>query len=182
MKLAKGILRLLGWKVIYSVPDYPKAIICVAPHTSNWDFILGELVWTSLGHRAGFLMKSTWFFWPLGCFFRAIGGVPVPRGKKRKGRSVTEVVVEKFNRAERLNLAITPEGTRSRTADWHTGFLRIAQTAQVPIILGALDYGTKTVHLEQTFTPTGDLEADMRYIKDYYAPYVGKYPQKFTTE
>lgn len=82
MNLSKWILRIAGWKVIITEPDYPKCIICVAPHTSNWDFILGELAITSVGRRAGFLMKESWFFFPLGYFFRAIGGIPVPRKKK----------------------------------------------------------------------------------------------------
>ncbi len=96
-KLSAAILRLLGWRVTITIPDYPKSIVCVAPHTSNWDFVLGELAYTSVGRKAGFLMKDTWFFWPLGCFFRAIGGIAVPR-RRRGARSVTEVVVEKFKR------------------------------------------------------------------------------------
>lgn len=73
MNAAGLILKLFGWKVSITVPDYTKCIICVAPHTSNWDFVLGELAYASVGRKAGFLMKDTWFFWPLGCFFRAIG-------------------------------------------------------------------------------------------------------------
>ena len=81
-KLSAAILRLLGWRVTITIPDYPKSIVCVAPHTSNWDFVLGELAYTSVGRKAGFLMKDTWFFWPLGCFFRAIGGIAVPRRRR----------------------------------------------------------------------------------------------------
>ncbi|MDE6436075.1 MAG: acyltransferase, partial [Muribaculaceae bacterium] len=75
MNLSGLILKAFGWKVKVSVPDYPKCIICVAPHTSNWDFIIGKLAYASIGRKAGFLMKDTWFFWPMGCLFRAIGGV-----------------------------------------------------------------------------------------------------------
>ena len=84
MNLAAHILRLMGWKVSVDVPDLPRCIICVAPHTSNVDFLLGELAIRSVGRSAGFLMKKSWFFWPLGFFFRKIGGVPVDR---RPGRS-----------------------------------------------------------------------------------------------
>ena len=83
MNFSGFILKLFGWKVDITVPDFPKCIICVAPHTSNWDFILGELAIRSVGRRAGFLMKSSWFFFPLGYFFRAIGGIPVERKKKK---------------------------------------------------------------------------------------------------
>lgn len=180
-KFATWLLKVLGWKVTYTVPRYPKSIVCVAPHTSNWDFMLGELAYTSLGRKAGFLMKDTWFVWPLGYFFRAIGGIAVPR--RRKGaRSVTEVVVEKFKHSDELTIAITPEGTRSRTTQWHTGFLRIALEAKVPVVLGAFDFPTKNIYLERTFEPTGDIEADMKAIKEYYKPFRGKYADKFTTE
>lgn len=181
MNISAKILGFFGWKVKISIPDYPKCIICVAPHTSNWDFILGELAYTSIGRKAGFLMKDTWFFWPLGTFFRAIGGIAVPRRKAGKG-SLTDFLVAKFNNTERLVLAITPEGTRSRTTQWHTGFLHIAMQAQVPIALGAFDYPTKRILVEHTFEPTGNIDADMRAIKNFYAPYTGKYPDKFTTE
>lgn len=179
MNISGKILKLFGWKVDITVPDYPKCIICVAPHTSNWDFILGELAIRSVGRKAGFLMKSSWFFFPLGCLFRAIGGVPVERGKK-KG-SLVESLVHRFNTEQRLKLAITPEGTRRRVADWHTGFLRIAYEANVPIVLGAIDAPSKHITITEVFEPTGDIQADLMYIKMYYRNYVGLRPDKFTT-
>lgn len=180
MNLARKILELCGWKVDISVPDVNKCIICVAPHTSNWDFIIGKLAYRSVGRTAGFLMKSSWFFWPLGCFFRSIGGIPVHTAKK--GESLTAAVVEKFKSSIRMQLAITPEGTRSRQADWHTGFLRIAMEADLPVMLGVIDYAKKEVSVTEEFFPTGNVEADMRRVKDYYKGAKGKYPDKFTTE
>ena len=179
--LSGFLLRLFGWKVRITVPDYPKCIICVAPHTSNRDFVVGKLAYASVGRKAGFLMKDTWFFWPLGCFFRAIGGIPVPR-KKRSSRSLTEIVSEKFEAVDRLTLAITPEGTRSRTDQWHTGFLHIARNAHVTIALGVIEFSRKEVFIEKTFTPSGDVQADLRAVKDYYKQFQGKYPDKFTAE
>lgn len=181
MNLSKWILRIAGWKVIITEPDYPKCIICVAPHTSNWDFILGELAITSVGRRAGFLMKESWFFFPLGYFFRAIGGIPVPRKKKNK-QSLTEFVISKFNSAKRMTLAITPEGTRSRTTQWHTGFLHMAYEAKVPLLLAAIDGASKTVFLTERFIPTGNVEADMKVIKKYYKQFTGIYPEKFSAD
>ena len=181
MNLAGRILKLFGWTVRVSVPDYPKCIICVAPHTSNWDFIIGKLAYASVRRKAGFLMKDTWFFWPLGCFFRSIGGIPVPR-RKRGERPLTDIIVERFEAADRLAIAITPEGTRSRTCEWHTGFLRIAERAQVPIVLAAIDFHTKIAKIERTFEPVGDVETDMRAIKEYYRPFKGKYPEKFCAD
>ena len=178
MNLASYILRLFGWKVRITVPDVPKCIICVAPHTSNWDFILGKLAYASVGRTAGFLMKSTWFFWPLGVFFRSIGGIPVER--RKKGGSLTQYVIEKFKTSERLQLAITPEGTRSRQPNWHTGFLHIAVEAGVPVMLGVLDYGNKEVVVADEFIPTGDVERDLCFVKAYYKAVQAKYPNKFT--
>ncbi len=168
-----------GWTVRCTVPDYPKSIICVAPHTSNWDFILGKLAYASLGRKAGFLMKSSWFFFPLGLIFKAIGGIPVNR--KVHG-DLTTALIHKFNTTDQLNIAITPEGTRSLTTRWHTGFLRIAYGAGIPIILGVIDFGTRSLLLEQTFTPTGDFDADLRAIKDFYKSYTGRFPEKFSAE
>ncbi len=180
MNLSELILKALGWKVSVTVPDFPRCIICVAPHTSNWDFILGKLAYASVHRKAGFLMKSSWFFFPLGCLFRAIGGVPVER--KNKSVSLVEVLTERFRSSERLALAITPEGTRSRTDLWHTGFLAIARNADVPIVLGVLDYGSKRILIESVFEPTGDTEADIRAIKAYYKPFKARYPDKFSTD
>lgn len=178
MWLSRQILRMDGWTVNITVPDYPKCIICVAPHTSNWDFILGKLAYASVGRKAGFLMKEAWFFFPLGLIFKAMGGIPV----RKTNSSLVAALVVKFNNSERLTLAITPEGTRSRTSNWRHGFLHIAYEANVPIVLGAIDFATKRIIIEQTFEPSGDVEKDMRAIKDYYRPFVGKYPEKFTTE
>lgn len=180
MWFSKAILKIAGWTVKVTVPDYPKCLICVAPHTSNWDFILGKLAYATTGRKAGFLMKASWFFFPMGTIFRAMGGIPVPR--RKKGTSLVDALVDKFNSSDRLVLAITPEGTRSRTSQWHTGFLHIARRAGIPIALGAIDFGKKEITITDTFTPTGDTEADMRRIKDYYRNFTAKYPEKFTTE
>ena len=180
MNLAARILRLAGWHVSVSVPDVPKCIICVAPHTSNWDFILGKLAYAAVGRKAGFLMKSQWFFWPLGCFFRSIGGIPVER--KGAHRSLVEIVVEKFALTPgRLQIAITPEGTRKANPDWHTGFLHIAFQAGVPIQLGVLDFGQKQIRINDVFIPTGDTPADLRAVKDFYRRQdcQGKFPDQF---
>lgn len=178
-KLSRFILKLFGWKVDISTPDYPKCIICVAPHTSNWDFILGKLAYAAMGRHAGFLMKESWFFWPLGPIFRSIGGVPVPR---QRGSSLTAELVDRFNHSARMAIAITPEGTRSRVCQWRSGFLHIALDADVPIVLGAIDYGHKRIVIDTEFVPTGNIKADMAAIKRYYSQFTALYPDKFCTD
>lgn len=179
MNFAARVLHVFGWKVSVTVPDHPKCIISVAPHTSNWDFFWGKLAYASIGRHAGFLMKEEWFFWPLKYIFRAMGGIPVPR---RRGASLSDAIIEKFRTEPRLSLAITPEGTRSRTSRWRTGFLRIASEARIPIMLGVLDYRNKRILIEDEFIPTGDIEADMRAIKHFYRPFQGRHPQNFSTD
>ncbi len=179
MSISGFILKLFGWKVECTVPDYPKSIICVAPHTSNWDFVLGKLAAWSVGLQAGFLMKEAWFFFPMKYLFKALGGIPVP---KRRGSSLSETIIKQFNSATTMTLAITPEGTRARVSQWRTGFLHIAYEAHVPIILGAIDASKKMIYLTRTFTPTGDMEADMKAIKGYYKQFQGIRPEKFCAD
>jgi len=181
MNFSGFILKTFGWKVEITAPQPEKCLICVAPHTSNWDFILGKLAYASVGRPAGFLMKESWFFWPLGPIFRSMGGIPVQRSGKKKG-SLVEAIVEKFRTSRQLAIAITPEGTRSRTCNWHTGFLQIAIHAGVPCLLGVIDAKTKTIIVRDTFIPTGDIAADMHFIKSYYKHFTGIRPDNFCTD
>lgn len=179
-KLASRIMKNHGWKFVVNIPPTPKCVICVAPHTSNWDFILGELASRSVGMKSGFLMKDTWFFFPLNYLLKSIGGVPVSRSHST---NVTGGVIDSFNKRDNLAVAVTPEGTRSRNPHWHKGFLYIAQAANVPIVLGYFNYKKKIVCLDRIFEPSGDIDADMIAIKKYYdsSDINGKYPEKFTT-
>jgi len=109
-KFSLWIFKKCGWKAVVTVDEPAKSVICVAPHTSNWDFIIGKLYYWSLSRKSSFLMKKSWFFFPLGNFFRNMGGVPIDRSKKT---SVTDQMAEEFSKHETFHLAITPEGTRS---------------------------------------------------------------------
>lgn len=174
--LAKLILRIVGWDVSITAPNYPKCIICVAPHTSNWDFILGKLAYLSVGRNAGFLMKEAWFFFPMGLFFKSIGGVPVP---KKKGTSLVDAIIHKFNNSDKLCIAITPEGTRSKVSQWRSGLFHIAKGANVPILLGKFDFKNKKIFVDDEFSMTGDVEHDMKALKNYYKGANACYPEKF---
>ena len=171
--------RLLGWKTNVTVPNYDKCVICAAPHTTNLDLFIGKLFYGAIGRKTSFMMKKEWFFFPLGLFFKAVGGIPVDRSRKT---SLVDQMAQHFAKCKKFHLAITPEGTRSRISRWHTGFLNIAYRANIPILLGVLDYGNKYIDVSEVFYPTGDNQADMRVIKQFYSGYRGKYPDKFTTE
>ena len=165
-----------GWKkeITENLPE--KCIICLAPHTSNMDFIVGQLFAKAEGMKTNFLMKKEWFFWPLGPIFKRWGGIPVFR---KKHSSMTEALTHTARNASHFVLCITPEGTRSMTAEWKKGFYYIAQGADVPILLGYLDYSKKVVGVEKIFIPTGDLDTDMDEIKKFYLQFKGRYPENF---
>ena len=167
-----------GWtkKVTEAIPD--KCIICLAPHTSNWDFIIGSLYSRAEGMTANFLMKKEWFFWPLGLIFRKMGGIPVYRSKHC---SMTDSMADVARQSNMFMLCITPEGTRSPNADWKKGFYFIAQKAGIPILLYGVDYEKKEIVCTKTIIPDGDLDLQMKEIKQYYKDFKGKIPENFIT-
>jgi len=171
------LYKRMGWtaEVTQAHPD--KCIFCLAPHTSNWDFLIGQLYVGALGMQSNFLMKKEWFFWPLGPIFRHLGGIPVYR---QKHTSMTDAMAETAKAQRVFRLCITPEGTRSRNADWKKGFYFIALKAGIPILLYGIDYERRLIQCTQTVIPSGDLEHDMRHIKLYFKGFKGKHPENFT--
>lgn len=174
---SKFILRLIGWKITGDTDLPQKCVICVAPHTSNWDLPLGLVVYSSLGRKASFLIKKEWFFFPMNMILKALGGIPVDRSRKT---SLTEQMTEIYNSRSSFQLAITPEATRKLNSEWKKGFYFIALAANVPIVIAVLDYGKKEVIFEKVFYPTGDADADIEKIKSYYKGVTAKHPQYFS--
>ncbi|MDR0370950.1 MAG: lysophospholipid acyltransferase family protein [Prevotellaceae bacterium] len=177
MSFSRWILKIAGWKTVLKTEKPPKSVICVAPHTSNWDFFLGKLFYSAVdGGKVSFLMKKSWFFFPVGNILKAIGGVPVDRSKRN---SVTAQMIDKFNSLERFHLAITPEGTRKLNDTWKMGFYYIAKGAGVPIQLAYLDYRRKEMGITEIFYPTDGEKADMEYIRTFYKNIIPRFPEKF---
>lgn len=176
-KLCSFILKRLNWKIEGNTNLPDKCILCVAPHTSNWDLILGKIIYATIGENAYFLIKKSWFFFPMNLIFNAIGGIPVDRSKKN---SLTDSLAEEFSKHKEFHLAITPEGTRKNAGDWKKGFYYIALAAKVPIVIVVFDYGRKVADFKDVFYPTGDIENDLIKIKEYYKGAQGKHPEKFT--
>ena len=171
------LYKKMGWTKNVSVAHPNKFIICLAPHTSNWDFIMGLLYSRAEGMKSNFLMKKEWFFWPLGPIFKRLGGIPVWRSKHS---SMTDNLAKEAQKADLFHLCITPEGTRSLNLEWKKGFYFIAQKANIPILLYGLDYERKLIQCTQSIVPTGDLEKEMREIKLYFMGFKGKHPEKFS--
>lgn len=167
----------LGWSKEVTVDIPEKYIICLAPHTSNWDLMLGQLYAHAEGLKSNFLMKKEWFFWPLGPIFRKMGGIPVWRSKHT---SMTDNLANEAKKRDSFTLCITPEGTRSLNTDWKKGFYFIAQKAGIPILLYGVDYQKKLIQCTKVIIPSGDVDKDMREIKLYFKDFKGKKPEKFT--
>lgn len=174
-RLCLGILSLFGWRTVYEPPTEPKGIILVYPHTSNWDFIVGSLFSYGYGTGASWIAKHSAFRWPLGPLLRRMRGIPIDR---RRARGTIGAMVDAYRESDSLWIAITPEGTRSRTDHWKSGFYRIALAADVPCALGFIDFRTKTVSIATYVRFTGETEKDLAGLREFYADKQGLHPEK----
>jgi 1-acyl-sn-glycerol-3-phosphate acyltransferase len=171
----KFFFTLFGWKISGVMPSVKKYIIIVAPHTSNWDFMIGLCARSILRFDAKFLGKKELFRFPFGALFRWLGGVPVDRTKHG---NMVDAVAALFNAYENLIVAMAPEGTRKYVHQWKTGFYFMALQSNVPILMTSFDYPRKTIFISQPFYPTGNLNADMKIILEFYKDKQGKYPKE----
>jgi len=170
------MMTLSGWRFEGALPDVPKFVMIIAPHTSNWDFVVGLWAYFSLSFRASWLGKHTIFRWPLGPFMRWLGGVPVERSVSRDRVSET---VHAFESSEQLLLILAPEGTRKYVAEWKTGFYHVANNAHVPIVPVAFDFEHHVIRLFDAFYTTGNAESDIDRLQDLYRGIKGKHPENF---
>lgn len=174
-------LRLTGWKVSGSLPEQAqKSVFIAAPHTSNWDLPYTLMVAFSLRLNIYWMGKASLFQFPFGSLMRWLGGIAVDRSKTNNLVAASAQAILEATGA--LQLIVPPEGTRSKTRYWKTGFYHIAVAAQVPIVLAYMDYERKISGLGPMFVPTGDLEADMVKIKAFYLPFKGKNAMQFEAE
>jgi 1-acyl-sn-glycerol-3-phosphate acyltransferase len=158
------------------MPDVPRMVLIVAPHTSNWDFPTGLYVKLAMRMGARFIGKHTLFHGPMGVFMRWLGGVPVDRSAAAGFADETARVLRD---AERMTLVIAPEGTRKRTDKWKSGFYRIAMAAEVPIVLAGFDYPRKVVFFGPHFQPTGDYEKDLRELQSHFRADMALKPENY---
>ena len=173
--IAKKLLSLFKWELDTSIELPKKCVVCIAPHTSNWDFIVGILFKYATNLQASFFMKKEWFRFPLSIIMKSLGGIPIDRSKKN---NITDIIAEEFNKRDSLIIGLTPEGTRSLNYEWKKGFYYIAQKANVPIVLAYIDFKKKKVGYNKLLIPT-NYEDDIIMIKKYYSNINAKYPEKF---
>lgn len=173
-KLSAWLLGLFGWHVESTPPPMQKGVVIIYPHTSNWDFVLGVLARTVLQLRMHWVGKHTLFSWPFEGIMRWLGGVPVDR---RSTHGFVEQLKKEFDRYDQIFITITPEGTRSHTDYWRSGFYHIALGLKVPLGLATFDYQQRIVYLTQWTMLTGDVEKDLASIRDVYRDAKGKHPE-----
>ncbi|WP_435298862.1 1-acyl-sn-glycerol-3-phosphate acyltransferase [Timonella sp. A28] len=173
--IAKVGWKISKWEHVSTVVPEPgkPSILIGAPHTSNWDFILMLGIAWELGIKVRFLGKDSLFKFPLGILMRALGGIPVDR---KRPYGLVEDLVKQAKSDDSFVLVVTPEGTRGTGKYWKSGFYRIAMQTGVPITLGYVDRDTMTSGLGATFTPTGDVHADMDFVRDFYKDKSGLKP------
>ncbi len=162
--IGSGLLKLMGWKVEGTLPDVPKVILLGEPHTSNWDFVLIMMAAQSVGYRMSYIMKKEAFFWPMGGFFRWMGGVPIER---QKGKDAISDIEHILNTTDNIHLAMTPSGSRSPKESFKTGYLRLAHATKTPLFIIGLHATTKSIVLDQIIDATGPIDAQNKSIKDY---------------
>jgi len=175
--LGRTLLRLGGWRMVGAFPDAPKLVIILVPHTSNWDGFWGLVTKMALGVEIRVLGKAQLFWWPLGALLRWLGAVPVDRSKPH---GVVAQAVELIESSERCWFVLAPEGTRKPVTQWKTGFWKIASEAGVPILTAYLHYPDKIIGIGEVFIPGDDMQADIRILREWYRPWIGKYPENMT--
>ena len=173
---AKTVLKLIGWKVDFTLPKERKYLLISEPHTSNWDLPLMLIISIVIGEQLNWAAKDSIFKGLHGKYLRWLGGIPVNR---RSRTNFTDQVTEIFNKSEKLIIVIAPAGTRSYTEYWKSGFYHIANGARVPIAFGFLDYGNKVGGIKPGFLPTGNIEEDFKLIREFYKGMKGKNPDNF---
>ena len=169
----ENLLKISGWTLDRTNPPVTNCVVIAAPHTSNWDFILMLLFAGAFGLKISWMGKSNLFIKPFGYFLRLIGGISINRRKKNQ---IVDHMISLFRQRDNFLLVVPVEGTRARANFWKSGFYHIAKGANVPILPTFLDYGNKRGGFGVPIITTNNLLSDMQKIRDFYAPFKGKFP------
>jgi 1-acyl-sn-glycerol-3-phosphate acyltransferase len=178
------IIILMGWTYRVDVlKTVPKCVLIMAPHTSAWDLVIGKSIFVLANIPARIAIKKEAFFWPMNWLLRYLGGTPIDRTPKAGSKqriSLVDAMANTIKREKKICLVITPEGSRGKRKQWKTGFYYVALKAEVPIALGYMDFSTKEGVVDNLFYPTGNLDADMREIMNFYRDKIelGEHPNR----
>lgn len=175
-RVSRKLLQRLGWRLRGELPNHCKMVIAVAPHTSNWDFILTMATALALGVRISFLGKHSIFVGPLGVLLRKFGGIAVRRDSPH---GIVGQLVEQFAVNEALVLGLAPEGTRHKVSQFKSGFWQIAKGAGVPILALGIDFSAKEVVVGPEYWPSDDFAADCAQMRLFFQQMTPRYPENF---
>tara|TARA_A100001391_G_scaffold97812_1_gene64802 strand:- start:28431 stop:29060 length:630 start_codon:yes stop_codon:yes gene_type:complete len=175
--LGRAVLRAIGWQVVGRLPDVPRAVMIAAPHTSNYDGLVGIAAILGLRLDIRFMAKHSLFRGPAGMLLRAAGGMPVDR--RRPGGVVADTR-RLLAGGDPFWLGITPEGTRSGAGEWKTGFHRIAVELALPIVVVTFCYRRRQARILETFWPGGDLEQDLEAIYAALDDVTPRHPERLS--
>ena len=179
--MGRLLLKVFGWKVEGMVPEMKKnenLVLIAAPHTSNWDGVFGFAAIIGLDAKISYFGKYTLFNQPiLGRFLKYMGGIPV--NKNNPGSGLVREAIANMEKLKGSLIAMAPEGTRSKTEQWRTGFLRIAEAVDAKIFVAAFDFDTKRIVLDKFFQPSENMQKDLDNLKEYYTQYGAKRPENF---
>jgi 1-acyl-sn-glycerol-3-phosphate acyltransferase len=176
--LARAVLRLAGWRVLFNGLPSPQGVLIVYPHTSNWDFVVGVLAKWTVGIQVTFWGKDSLFRVPLlGRWMRWLGGVPVDRSVPRGiVGQMAQALIDAREDNRFLWLALAPEGTRRHVGAWRSGFYHVALAAGVPLGLVYFDYAQRRIGVQDFMTLSGDAAQDLAQIAAVLGPHVGRNP------
>lgn len=176
-ELSGYILDLLGWKINGEFPDIKKSIVIFAPHTSYWDGLYGKLYLMNLGINYKFLTKKEFFKFPMKYFFKAFGSIPVYKNKEYINQ-----IAELFDKNKELHVVLSPEGQLAKTDHWKKGFYYMAKEANIPILVGYIDYEKKEIGIKGVINDTSNMRETFIEILNMYKNVKAKYPENFATD
>ncbi len=177
---AKLLLRILGWKIVGDFPsEIKKSITIFAPHTSTWDAIIGKIYLVAIGLKYNVMVKQELFNFPFGFFMKMLRAIPINRSK---GSNITFQVANVIENKKEVHIILFPEGTRERVEKWKKGFYLMAKRAQVPIVIGYLDYGKKEIGMKGVITNTENIKPVMSEMNAFYRDITAKFPENFVLE
>ena len=179
------IFKLLGWQLkTEAIKGYKQSITIAAPHTANLHLPIASAAFDLMGLPLKFTVKKEWVRFPFKTIMTNLGAIAIDRTPKKPGDprpSMVEAMVNLFKENPELHIMVTPEGTRSLRTEWKTGFWYTAKAANVPILLGYLDYKNKIAGIGKIIHPT-NLEDDMRTMMDFYKDITPCHPEKFSID
>lgn len=172
--LGKFLMKISGWKTIGQLPKDQRVVLIAGPHTSNWDFVLAMSLILSLDVRIHWVGKHSIFKKGFRRLFKKMGGIPVNRVNPQALKTEIYNITERYRG---FIIAISPEGTRKKVERLKSGFLRIANETNSKIMMVGVDFSNKTIEFGDFFSPSGDMDKDLKFIKDYFGNFTGKHPE-----